>query len=490
MSADGERREDRERENDVKLRKLMACGVAAMAVSCVGVYLLVPVGEASSESAVEEEPTVDVADEAADEAAPAEEPASLELDARVGHAQVASSGDRRTYVMVELSGKPDATGGSMQTSTAIVLDTSGSMAGARMAQAEQAARRWVQRAPDGDFVTVIGFSSQATEIVPRMRLDPSSRGFVLSKLSGIPAVGDTCISCGLERARAAVTDAERIQRVVVLSDGKATAGIRDLDGMRAMASMCRDRGISVSTVGLGLGYNEKMLGALAFDANGLHHFVQKPEDLPEVFAKEERLLRATVASRVSANIDLAPGVQLVRVVDRSFRQRGQRVSVDVGPIASGASRTVLLEVRLPSSLGDTPVATANIAFRDVTEDRDRTLTRELKTSVGDTTSAIDGLVAMRLERAQTAEAIKRASELFASGKKAEALDVLDRRVNSIAPQKLGDEARNRGDRRADDIQRDLKRQQESARRTRQRFQKAKPKAKAPLMMANPYAEMY
>jgi Ca-activated chloride channel family protein len=273
-----------------------------------------------------------------------------------------------------------------------------------------------------------------------------------------------------------VADQERIQRVVVLSDGRANVGVRDVSGFRALASICRERGISVSTIGLGTGYNEQVLSALAFDANGLHHFVADAADLPKVFEREESTLRATVASDVRTDIELGPGVQLVQVFGRKFRQHGQRVSVDVGPIAAGSARTVLLEVRVPGSLGETSIAKAGIAFRDTAAGADQALSRELTTQVGDASSQMDGLVAMRLERARTGAALREASALFEQGRQREALERLDRRVSTLQPQtrSLPTRARARGDRRANDIHDDLNKQVSTAKRARRRFEQANP----------------
>lgn len=456
-----------------------------MTASCVGVYLLVPAGAAaeSAAPAVVEAPAHDT-EEVVEEV---EEPASLVVEARIGHEALRATGNRRTYVMVELRGKEDAAGGSLQTSTALVIDTSGSMAGERVAQAQEASRRWVQRALNGDYVTVIGFSEQARELVPRTQLDDGNRNDVIAKLAGIQPAGDTCLSCGVERGLASVADPARIQRVVVLSDGLANLGVRDVSGARLIAATCRDRGISVSTIGLGTGYNEKVLSALAFDSNGLHHFVQDARDLPQVFEREEATLRATVASDVRAEIQLAAGVKLVNVLDRKFRHAGQRVTVEVGPIAAGASRTVLLEVEVPNEPGDTPVATAEVVFRDIGESRDRRLERHLTTHVGDHDATLDGLVTMRLERARTGAVLQRAADLFSEGRKKEALDVLDQRVTALDASSvaLPQRAESRGDPRAADIGRDLRRQIEQADRARDSFRAAPPKAKAPVKRAMP-----
>lgn len=459
----------------MKIRKLMICAAAAMSASGLGVYLLVPVEGQAAEPAA---PAAEVGPAEPEVIAePAEAPTSLEIEARVGHAELESTGDRRTYVMVEMRGREGQTGGSLATSTALVIDTSGSMAGARMQQAVEAARRWVERAPDGDLLTVIGFAQTATDLVPRITLDAANRSLVADKLAGMQTAGDTCLSCGVDRALTTVADPARIQRVVVLSDGRANLGIRDVGGIRTLAAMCRERGISVSTIGLGIGYDEKVLSALAFDANGLHHFVADAADLPQVFAREEKTLRHTVASGVSTNIDLAPGVELLQVFARQFRQNGQRVSIDVGPIASGATRTVLLEVRVPAALGAAPVAKASVDFRDVVAGQDQTRSRTLATEVAATSSALDGLVAMRVEKFRTGAALEEATALFESGQKRAALALLDGRVTALKPRaaEIQNRARQRGDGRAGDIGNDLSRQVDTAERARDRFRQAKPK---------------
>ncbi len=480
----------------MRVRELLIWAACATSASFVSVYLLVPPGQGAAVASAAQVAPSEGTQAPPPVAEDAERATSLIVEARIGHDKLLSSGDRRTYLMIELRGREGAaTAGSLETSTALVIDTSGSMAGVRIAQAEEAARRWVQRAPDGDMLAVIGFSQQANVLVPRTQLEPSSRRGVLAKLTGIRAAGETCLSCGVQRAASTVADPRRIQRVVVLSDGRANVGVRDVLGVRALASMCRDRGVSVSTIGLGTGYNEKVLSALAFDANGLHHFVQDAQDLPKVFEREERTLRATVAADVRATVQLSPGVELVQVLDRQFGRVGQEITIDVGPIAAGATRTVLLEVSMPGSFGDTDllgntlVATTSVAFREFAGKRDTNIQRKFSTTIGAVASSLDGLVAMRLERARTGAALQRAAALFAQGRKQEALALLDERVSVLGPRSsaLSDEAQRRGDGRAEDIRRDLKRQIQQADGARRGISRARPKSKAPVKRAAPMA---
>ena len=103
----------------------------------------------------------------------------------------------------------------------------------------------------------------------------------------------------------------------------------------------------MTTIGVDVDYNEKIMSAIAVDSNGRHYFVADPSGLPRVFEEEARSLTRTVASNAEIAIDLAPGVVLDRVFDRSFRRAGNQVLVPLGTFAGSDVKTVLLQVHVP-----------------------------------------------------------------------------------------------------------------------------------------------
>src|SRR5262249_17814855 len=155
------------------------------------------------------------------------------------------------------------------------------------------------------------------------------------------------------------------------SNGDANHGIRDVPGFRSMAQRAQDRGTSITTIGVDVDYNEKIMSAIAQESNGRHYFVENDSGLPRVFESEAEALTRTVASNAEASIELAPGIELDRVLDRSFRRLGSRVVVPLGTFARGELKTVLLKVRVPRQAeGVVPVADVELAFRDLVGDAD------------------------------------------------------------------------------------------------------------------------
>jgi Ca-activated chloride channel family protein len=77
---------------------------------------------------------------------------------------------------------------------------------------------------------------------------------------------------GLQEARRA-TPTGSVPTVLLLSDGMANDGIRDPEELAAVAA---GSAATISTIGIGLGYDETLLAAIARGARGNHTFARPP----------------------------------------------------------------------------------------------------------------------------------------------------------------------------------------------------------------------
>ena len=179
---------------------------------------------------------------------------TLLLDGRLGHASIerdSRGGSTSTFLLATVTG---VKGGAGETSRpppvhlALAVDRSGSMAGPKMANAIAAAVGAVDRMHEGDRVTVVAFDDTARLIVPPTTVDAATRPSIESAIRGMHAGGDTCISCALDRATEALDSSpgprDEVRRILLISDGEATTGIRDAVGLRTVAARARDRGFS------------------------------------------------------------------------------------------------------------------------------------------------------------------------------------------------------------------------------------------------------
>ena len=136
----------------------------------------------------------------------------------------------------------------------------------------------------------------------------------------------------------------RLNRVVLLSDGQANVGPSRPEEFAALGRAAAAQGISVSTIGLGLGYNEDLMLQLARASDGNHAFAREPTDLVQIFNKEFDDVLASCAQTVSIDIELKPGVRVVRALSRDGTIEGQRAQFRMNQVYAATEHYVLMEV--------------------------------------------------------------------------------------------------------------------------------------------------
>ncbi len=351
---------------------------------------------------------------------------TLMMEGRLGHAKLQAGRDNETFLFVNTRADATLTSGTgSPLNLAIVIDRSGSMKGKRLDNALDGARGMVRRLRDGDAVSVIAYDTQSQVIVAPTTIDGGSRDRVASSITGIAARGDTCISCGLDTAVDLLGQRSgMVNRVLLLSDGEATAGVRDIEGFRNLAARVRRLGASISAIGVDVDYNERIMSALAVESNGRHAFVATSAGLSQMFDDELQSLVKTVAKDAEIVVDLAPGIEVDRVFDRTFTREGNKLRVPMGTFSAGEQKSLLVKVRVPRGAeGERAIADFRMSYDDLAKssrgDCNGSLVALLATDPAQA-SPLDALVSSRLARADTAATLREANDLFASGRDDEA----------------------------------------------------------------------
>jgi Ca-activated chloride channel family protein len=349
---------------------------------------------------------------------------TLLMDARLGHASLPANTAGETYLFASVTGVDVPPIKSAPLDVALVIDRSGSMRGRRIANAMAAASAAVDRMTDGDSVLVVSFDTEARVVLEPTVISAETRPGIHAAVHGIRLGGDTCISCGLEEAKRALDRApggtDRVRRMMLLSDGATNNGVRDVPGLRSLASLIREQSCPVTTIGVDLDYDERVMSAIASEANGNHYFVANADGLTGVFNQEFDKLQAAIAQDAMLVVEPAPGVEIDEVFDRSFRREGNRIVVPLGAYSTKDEKSLLLKLRVP---GDgrqrtQPVAEVKLAYRDLRERRDVAFSGALAVNVksdGSTQQELDPFVQARVERSRTAKALTEASDLIHDG---------------------------------------------------------------------------
>ena len=362
---------------------------------------------------------------------------TLMIEGRLGHAVVPSTTDSETYVFLDITADANKVAANpAPLELAIVIDRSGSMRGKRLQNAVDAARTAIERLRDGDIVSVLSYNTRTEVVIPTTVIDAQTRSDMLRRIKGIQAKGDTCISCAVETGmRMLGRSPNRVSRILLLSDGEATRGVKDVEGFGLIADRSRSMGVSITSIGVDLEYNERIMAALARRSNGRHYFVESAVHLADIFAKEMQSLEQTVAANAELQVELAPGVFLDHVYDRTFQPSGNGITVPLGTFTAGDAKTLLMRVRVPRGQdGERAIADVKLVYTDLVENQqghcDGVLIAQA-TSDPSKVSPLDGLVSMRISRSETAEALQQANVLFNLGREAEARGLLSEKQNAL-----------------------------------------------------------
>ena len=187
----------------------------------------------------------------------------------------------------------------------VVLDRSGSMGGGRLGGARTALLSLVDRLEPTDNLGVVAFDDEATLVVPAGPL--SDKAAVKAAIAAVRRGGRTDLSAGYLRG---LQEARRVAgpagaTVLLISDGHANAGIVDSDRLGTVATSAHRHGVTTSTLGFGLGYDERLLAALARGGQG-----------NELFAEEADTAGALIAGEVGGLlIRTTPAVEAVAVLN-------------------------------------------------------------------------------------------------------------------------------------------------------------------------------
>jgi Ca-activated chloride channel family protein len=326
---------------------------------------------------------------------------------------------------------------------ALVIDHSGSMAGAKLEHVKRAAQGVAARLGDQDQVALIQYDNSVQVLVPMSPLQGAGRTRLQAAIEGIQPGGSTNLHGGLEAGRdqaLASAAGAGVNRVLLLSDGLANTGVVAPAAIAATAQQAADRGVRISTVGVGLDYNEDLMEAIAENGRGQYSFVDNVGDMEKVFATELGALQATVARQVAVRIEpAAEGVAVVQALGYEARHEGNALVVSMADLFGGDRRQLLVKVRLPAKkLGLSDAVRVRLSYEEVAQKRPgealATVGYEVSSDAIAVQAAADRDAHTRALQAETAAAMRAAAAEYEQGRSAVAQQMLARQQAYVQAQ--------------------------------------------------------
>ncbi len=242
----------------------------------------------------------------------------------------------------------------LPTDLIVVLDRSGSMAeDNKWHYATRAAHSLLDRLAADDRIALVTFDSDAQV---QSRLVAANEGNIQrfrSIVDSLSPGASTNMGEGLLRAEKLASKlmaAKRRGRILLLSDGHANAGIVKPSKLGAIVRRIANQGGVVSTIGMGLGFNETLMASLADHGMGSFSYLEHLESLGTILAKELSDSRELYADASEMRIDLPNGVELIDAAGYPFVREGKTTVIRTGQLFQDSVKSFMATLRIPNQV--------------------------------------------------------------------------------------------------------------------------------------------
>ncbi len=192
-----------------------------------------------------------------------------------------------------------------------VVDTSGSMAGAKLQQAQKALRFCVENLNADDRFEIVRFSTEAEPLFHQLVLaDADHRKRANGFIDEFKPIGGTAIADALQSALKVRPDkSDRPFVVIFLTDGLPTVGTRNPEEI--VANIKKASGVRIFSFGIGSDVNTQLLDQIAEGTRAFSQYVLANEDLE--LKVSNFYTRIKEPALTNLKLDLSGGVRTTKM---------------------------------------------------------------------------------------------------------------------------------------------------------------------------------
>jgi Ca-activated chloride channel family protein len=279
---------------------------------------------------------------------------NVKVKANLSQTKVVQGSDRLVYMQVDLEA-PESAGSRKErkaTDFVVVLDRSGSMADAKkMDFAHKAIESLLNQLTPNDRFGLITFDDSIETPVELSAVTKENRDSIISRVNSITPRGSTNLGGGLIAGMdliRAKKKTDHADRLLLISDGIANVGITDPKELGRVASRAVGGEFAVSTIGVGLDFNENVMASIADSGNGNYHFLENLASLDKVLSDEFYGASQVYGSDLKVKINLASGVELMEASGYPVTQEGRTATIQPGHLYGGQKKTFFITFRIPT----------------------------------------------------------------------------------------------------------------------------------------------
>lgn len=254
---------------------------------------------------------------------------------------------------------------------ALVIDRSGSMSGRKLEYAKLAAKHVVELLGENDRLSLVSFDDEVQVHASAVLVNSIERRNLLNAISNLHSGNSTFLSGGwLSGCQAIASEQLKsgLNRTLLLTDGQANVGIVDPQELGVHASELNERGVSTTTLGVGLDFDHFLMERMAEMGGGNYYFIEDPQSIPSIFQRELNELFQISARAVEIIIQHPGNVNVQVFGGWRIRNDEKGSHIFLGDLASEQQKEIYLRlITPPQSTQETIEITGRIFARDETD---------------------------------------------------------------------------------------------------------------------------
>lgn len=329
--------------------------------------------------------------------------------------------DHTAFALVEIEAPPvTVSENPTPTNLVVVLDRSGSMDGEPITHARRALKDIVDRLSPTDNFGLVIFDDETDIVVPAGPV--KDRNAIKKAIDGVYARGGTDLSSGLIRGLKEARRLEALEgvRVLLISDGHANRGVTDPATLGSLVATYQKHRVTTSTLGMGMGFDERLLSAVARQGSGTEHFAENADSAVGLIAQEcgDLLSQAFLSCRLT--VRLANGASRVTLRNEfPHRTIDGDLQIDLGGFQAEEMRSLVLQFRAKDAPrpGRRKLATLEFEYVVAADLSEQTVTHKVWSEVAEVGDSVkinaDVTVEVAFQRAQARK--RQAIEFLAVG---------------------------------------------------------------------------
>ncbi len=200
---------------------------------------------------------------------------------------------------------------------------------------KKAAKKSIDSMEEDDIASLVAFEGRVHLIQEPIKMTKENKEKMKAAIDSLYTMGMTNLHGGWIESVSQVAlnvSKERLNRVLVLTDGETNHGKVNPDLICEDVLKVANKSISTSTFGVSKDFNETLLSGMANSGSGNFYYISDEKDFAAMFNEEFTGMSQVCATNVKFSLELPEGVTLVRSCNTDVVENGEYLLQDINAV--------------------------------------------------------------------------------------------------------------------------------------------------------------